>query len=217
MFTERKMTMPILLLTGFEPFGGENINPSWEVVKRFSGYTLGEWRVEARQLPVAWEEVEPALTQAFDDLQPAAVIAVGQSGGRAQVALERVAINYCLGIDNKGLVRSGEAVVPTGPAAYFSTLPIDTLAQAQKSAGIPAYISLSAGAYLCNFALYSLLHLIQERSLPTPAAFIHIPYLPEQVLGSKADVPSMSLETVEAGFRVIIGEVVKMFSEKEGA
>ena len=197
--------MRTLLLTGFEPFGGEKTNPSLAAVKSLDGYVVGDISVKAVELPVAWHRVAPLLEEALLLHAPSFVIAVGQAGGRAKIALERVGINICYGKDNYEVTRSGEPVVLDGVDGYFSSLPIESLALAINKAGVPAYVSNSAGTYLCNFALYTIEHLIRAGRLPIASCFIHIPYLPAQVADkSEQLLPSMSLDTIVTGLRTAI-------------
>jgi len=202
--------MLTLLLTGFEPFGGEKTNPSLEAVKCLDGYVAGNIVVKAVELPVAWDRVAPLLENALLEHSPSMVIAVGQAGGRAKIAVERIGINVCHGKDNYDVSRSGEPVIQGEPDGYFSSLPVESLALAISKAGVPAYVSNSAGTYLCNFALYTLEHLIRSRRLPATSCFIHIPYLPSQVADKTEQLtPSMSLETIVAGLRAAIDAVAQ--------
>ena len=182
-----------ILLTGFEPFGGEKINPSWEAV-RGVGEEIPGAAIERLCLPVEWRRGQEMLSQAIERLRPDCVLMTGQAGGCAGVSIERVAINLCeTGIaDNAGEQKCGEAVEPDGPTAYFATYPYREMLAALRAAKIPASFSFSAGAYLCNCVMYRALHL-QATAYPKMAAgFLHLPYLPEQT----QDKPSMPLETM---------------------
>lgn len=197
--------MRTLLLTGFEPFGGETTNPSLEAVKKLDGYTTGDIVVRSIELPVSWDRITPTLAAALEVHSPAFVISVGQAGGRAQIAVERIGINICIGKDNYGISRDGEAVILGAPDGYFSSLPVIPLANAMHLAGIPAHVSNTAGTYLCNYTLYTLEHLIRSGGLPIQATFIHIPFLPEQTTDkANHSLPSMSLATVVLGLRAAI-------------
>lgn len=176
-----------LLITGFAPFGGETINPSWEAVKLLPK-ALGPWRLHKLQLPVEFGAAAEAVWEAAQGLRPQVILCVGQAGGRSGVTPEQVAINLRNGTDNAGRAFQDAPVVPEGPAAYFSTLPVRAMARAIQGAGILAAVSYSAGTYVCNDTLYILLHRCRET--PIRVGFVHIPYLPQQ---PKEGVPSMPL------------------------
>jgi pyroglutamyl-peptidase len=159
----------VILVTGFEPFGGLERNPSAEVALALAGET-----VEAAVLPVDYDGVGPAL----DELVARpwdAVLLMGVAIGRPQLSLERVAINFRdrERPDNTGRVPGDPSIVPGGPSAYFSTLPLERLRDALKEEGLPAEISLSAGAYLCNASFYLARHALESRG--TPCGFLHLP------------------------------------------
>jgi len=197
--------MRTLLLSGFEPFGGEKTNPSLEAVKSLDGYIAGDVRVVALELPVAWDKVMPLLRENIALHRPSFVIAVGQAGGRAKIAVERVGLNVCFGKDNPEQVRAGEPVVLSEPDGYFASLPLQGIVSAMNAVSAPAYISNTAGTYLCNFTLYALEHIRRFKSLPLQTGFVHIPYLPAQVVNKESEhLPSMSLETVVIGLRAAI-------------
>ncbi|KFK95133.1 MULTISPECIES: pyroglutamyl-peptidase I [unclassified Serratia (in: enterobacteria)] len=188
--------MQKVLITGFEPFGGERVNPSWEVVKQLDEREVAGVRVVARQLPCVFGEALTALNAAIDELQPVLVLAIGQAGGRVDITLERVAINVddARIPDNRGQQPIDQAIVEHGPAAYFSTLPIKAMVSAMREAGIPASVSQTAGTYVCNHVMYGLLHRLSEQPA-VKGGFIHIPYLPEQAAFHPGE-PSMAAENV---------------------
>jgi len=203
----------VLLLTGFEPFGGEKINPSLAAVQQLDGYRAGDIVVKALGLPVSWTQVTPLLEQAMREHSPSYVVSVGQAGGRAKLAVERIGINICFGKDNGDESRNGERIVAAAPDGYFSSLPVTALAEAINKAGVGAYVSDSAGTYLCNFTLFTLEHLIRQANLPVAAGFIHIPYLPEQTTDKPQQLlPSMSLETVVAGLKAGVEYLAQVLS-----
>jgi pyroglutamyl-peptidase len=148
-------------------------------------------------LPVDRALAPTALVQAIDACQPEGVLCLGQASGRSAISIERLAVNLLdFSIpDNAGMQAVDEPVVPGGPAAYFVTLPVRRVLRAIQQEGIPAGLSLTAGAYLCNQVLYVLLHTLTERGLDIPAGFIHLPALPEQAAQAKNSMPSMSVET----------------------
>lgn len=196
--------MRYVLVTGFEPFGGETVNPSWEVVSQLEGSIIDRCRVVTRQLPCVFGESLSVLNAAIDQLNPAVVIAVGQAGGRVDVTVERVAINVddARIPDNRGQQPIDVAIVPGGPAAWFTRLPIKATVAAMRERGIPASVSQTAGTFVCNHVMYGLLHKISENA-EVKGGFIHIPYLPEQA-AAHAGAPSMAAQTVKAALIVAI-------------
>lgn len=198
--------MPTVLVTGFEPFGGEAINPSWEAVRQLDGRTLaGGAVVHARQLPCVFGASRNALQDAIATLRPQLVLCVGQAGGRAELSLERVAINVIDARipDNAGQQPVDEPVVPGGPAAYFSTLPVKAMVAALRADGVPAAVSQTAGTYVCNEVFYALMHAAQSLPWPARAGFVHIPYLPQQA-ARHPGAPSMALEHIVSGLALML-------------
>ena len=202
--------MKKLLITGFQPFDGESVNPALEVAKGLQGKTINGYEVIAREIPVVRFEALKAVQAAIEELQPNAVIPIGQAGGRPDITVERVGINIddFRIPDNKGNQAIDEPVVTGGPVAYWATLPIKKMVANVKAQGIPASVSNSAGTYVCNHLLYGLLHyLTTQGKTAIPAGFIHIPYLPEQMAvrsGKDAQVATMSLDTLLKGFEAMI-------------
>lgn len=193
--------MKQLLITGFDPFGGEGINPSWEAVRLLED-TIGEYRLTKLQLPTVFSRAADLLLEAADRLQPDAVLCVGQAGGRAGITPEVIGINLREARipDNEGHQPQNEPVIPGGPAAYFATLPVREMVRAMQAGGLPASLSYSAGAFVCNDVLYSLLHRFDGTAVR--AGFVHVPYLPGQAGGDK---PSMSLADIVRGLTLAIG------------
>lgn len=200
-----------VLVTGFEPFGGERVNPSWEAAGRLHGRAIGPARVEARCLPVRWAGVGPALAAALDEVQPAAVILAGQAAGRAGIALERIGINVREGVDEAGEEGGGAPVVPGGPDGLFATLPLAEAVAALRAAGIPAYVSNSAGTYLCNAALYLARHELLRRGRgDVPVGFVHVPLLPEQAArADRQPPPSMALADIVRALEIVVEATVR--------
>lgn len=202
--------MKKLLITGFQPFDGESVNPALEVAKGLQGKTINGYEVIAREIPVVRFEALKAVQAAIEELQPNAIITIGQAGGRPDITVERVGINIddFRIPDNKGNQPIDEPVVTGGPVAYWATLPIKKMVANVKAQGIPASVSNSAGTYVCNHLLYGLLHyLTTQGKTAIPAGFIHIPYLPEQMAvrsGKDAQVATMSLDTLLKGFEAMI-------------
>ena len=168
-----------LLITGFDPFGGGNINPSWEAVKLLPEQ-VGQYQIHKLAIPTIFgAAAEMILTQA-QQLHPDVIVSVGLAGGRDAVTPERIAVNIrdARIPDNRGFQPSGDRVVAEGPAAYFSTLPVEKMAEHIRQVGIPATVSNTAGTFVCNDVLYSVLHHFAGTSVQ--AGFIHVPYLPSQ-------------------------------------
>ena len=196
--------MMTILVTGFEPFRGEALNPSWEAVRRLGGDT-GDARIERLLVPTTYAESIGTVTEAIDRLRPAAVVMVGQAGGRAELSIERVAVNCddAQTPDNAGVLHEDAPIVSQGPTAYLATLPIKQIVARLRSAGFPAAVSNTAGLFVCNHLFYGVLNHIVIHNLETQAGFIHMPFLPEQVVG-KPGTPSMSLETMVAGLDCMV-------------
>jgi len=197
------MRPPIVLLTGFEAFGGESVNPSWRVAQALHGRTLGEAQVHAVQLPCVFGRALDELDAALRATSPVLVLALGQAAGRAELSLERVAINVddARIPDNAGRQPIDEPVLPGGAAAHFSTLPIKAIVAALRAAGIPAAVSQSAGTFVCNHVFYGLQQRLAGSGVRS--GFMHLPLLPEQAL-ERPDMPSLPLETMVSGTRIVI-------------
>lgn len=191
--------MKTILITGFEPFGGETVNPALEAVKQLSSYVMDGVRIITCAVPVVRYESIETVVRAIEAQHVDAVITVGQAAGRTAVTPERVAINvddYRI-MDNKGNQVIDDPVVKGGPDAYFSTLPIKAMVKAMRAGGVPAEVSNSAGTFICNHLFYGLAHYLAEHNSAVKHGFIHIPMLPEQVPdGSK---PSMDLALIIKG------------------
>ena len=189
------MTRPTILVTGFEPFGPHVSNPSADVAKALDGMDVGGVTVRADVLPVHHAEAAARVARLVIEAAPLAVVHVGLAAGRARVAIERVAVNVMdfEQPDATGWQARGEPCVADGPAAYFSTLPIARIVTALTADGIPAYVSNTAGTYLCNQTLYTTLHLIATRGLATHAGFVHVPLSSAMVAASGLEQPSMDV------------------------
>lgn len=195
--------MKKLLITGFDPFGGETVNPSWEAV-RLLPERIGEYDLIKLQIPTEFSRASEAVLMAAEALQPDAILCVGQAGGRAGITPEVVGINLREARipDNGGAQPVNEPVVKNGPAAYFATLPVREMVKALSDHGIPASLSYSAGAFVCNDVLYSVLH--RYSGTRTMAGFVHVPFLPEQ---AKEGVASMALETIAEALEIAIEQM----------
>ncbi len=194
-----------ILITGFEPFGGQSINPSWEVARTLGGLSLPQAQVRSIQLPCVFAQAAIALTRALDEFQPDIVLALGQAEGRSDISVERVAINVMDAriADNAGAQPIDLPVVAGGPAAYFSTLPIKHLVNRLRAAGLPASVSQTAGTFVCNQVFYALQHALAGRA--APSGFVHLPLLPEQAAHWPGPpMPSLPLGTQVAALTGVL-------------
>jgi pyroglutamyl-peptidase len=191
-----------VLLTGFAPFGGESINPSWQAVRALEGATIEGHRVAVAELPCEFDASLPALWRAIRRHEPHVAIAVGLAGGRDGVSLERVAINVIDARipDNAGMQPVDVPVLRNGAAAFFSTLPIKAALIELQRAGIPVHVSQTAGTYVCNQVFYALMHVLRRRKIR--AGFVHVPWLPEQAAAHGQ--PGMPLEQITTALEIIL-------------
>ncbi|WP_120966221.1 pyroglutamyl-peptidase I [Comamonas sp. lk] len=195
-----------ILLTGFEPFDKDSINPSWEVARALDGEVIAGGTVHAVQLPCVFGNAMQVLDEALAGLQPALVISLGLAGGRSDITPERVAINLddARIPDNAGKQPVDEAVVSNAPAAYFSTLPIKAMVRNLREAGIPASVSNTAGTFVCNHVFYALMHRLSRRAAAgVRGGFIHVPALPQQA-AKQPGMASMALEAQISAIREAI-------------
>ena len=181
-----------LLITGFEPFDGKTVNPSWEAVRLLPD-RIGKYEVNKLKIPTVYGAAARMVMEKARETDADVIISVGQAGGRDAVTPERIAVNIrdAKIPDNAGVLCRGQRVLPEGPAAFFSTLPVEEMSQAIRDGGIPSAVSNTAGCYVCNDVLYTLLN--KYAGTPVRVGFIHVPYLPEQ------GTPNLPLEqTVKA-------------------
>ncbi|MCP8970474.1 pyroglutamyl-peptidase I [Ectobacillus ponti] len=202
--------MKTVLVTGFDPFGGDIVNPALEAVKQLEGYASDSFRVEVRELPTVFGRSIEKLRGYMEELQPDLILCVGQAGGRTDMTVERVAINVndARIPDNASQQPIDTEVVPGGPVAYWSTLPVKALVKEMTEQGIPASVSHTAGTFVCNHIFYGLMHQLAVTGSASRGGFIHIPYLPEQA-ARQAGQPSMALETIVKGLRISIDAAVR--------
>ena len=198
-----------VLVTGFEPFGGESINPALEAVKQLEGREIGGCRVVTRALPVVRHAAIEVLLEHLRETDPVLVIAVGQAGGRLEINPERVAINIddFRIPDNGGLQPIDEAIVAGAPVAYWSTLPIKAMVEAMRRAGVPAAVSNTAGTFVCNHIMYQLHYLIEQQFPAVRGGFIHVPYITEQV-ADKVNQPCLAMSDITRALALAIEAVV---------
>lgn len=203
-----------ILITGFEPFGGETVNPSWEVAKQLDGLSVAGAQLVAVQLPCVFSKSLLALSDALEAHHPNMVLSLGQADGRSDFSIERVAINVCDARipDNEGAQPIDEPVVPDGPAAYFSSLPIKKMAAALKAQGFPAAISQTAGTFVCNQVFYGLQHALVGKG--TMSGFVHVPLMPLQAAKRAGpSLASMSTETLQAALLCALETMVRHSQE----
>src|SRR5258708_4098916 len=207
------------LITGFEPYGGRRVNPSGEWAAALDGARLGDLVVVGRTLPVVFAGLAARMEACLAETRPAVVIALGLWPGEPMIRLERLAVNLadCASPDNAGALPSEELLHPDGAPALSATLPLRAIEAALLVEGIPARLSNTAGTFLCNATLYTLLRVIAQRGEHIPCGFIHLPYLPQQVAemlsGARAgrvdlqhgtDFASMDLATMERALRIAL-------------
>ncbi|WP_290058644.1 pyroglutamyl-peptidase I [Amycolatopsis solani] len=200
--------MAEVLMTGFAPFGGEPVNPSWQAVSRLGGRRDD---VAAVELPCEFAASLPALRAAVVAHRPSLVVCVGQAGGRSDVTPERVAINLIDARipDNAGAQPVDVPVVPDGPTAYFSTLPVKACVAAVRAAGVPASVSHTAGTYVCNQVFYGLMHLLATEFPGVRGGFVHVPFSPEQVAASGKQAPSLGVDRMAEALAVLADTALK--------
>lgn len=205
------MSRSVILLTGFESFGGHGANPSQDVAKALDGRAVGDAVVASAVLPVDHAAAGPRVGRLIDELRPRAVVHLGLAAGRARLALERVAVNVMdfETPDNTGYCARGEACAADGPVAYFATLPLAAILEALLAEGVPAYVSNTAGTYLCNQTMYGTLHRLARQRDPAPAGFIHLPLLPAMVAASGLDQPSMDAGLMVRAVEIALGVIAR--------
>ena len=193
---------PCVLLTGFDAFAGAVVNPSWLAVQTLHGEMINGHALVAAQLPTVFGSAAEVLNRLLKRHKPMLVICTGQASGRSALSIERIAINVSDAriADNSGDQPVDKPVVPGGPAAYFSTLPIKAMRLAMEQGGIAAEISQTAGTFVCNHVFYSLMHTLatQDAFRQTRGGFVHVPNLPGQGL------PDMALDEVVRGLRLAV-------------
>jgi len=197
-----------ILVTGFDPFGQDTINPALEAVKQLPNEILGAAIIKL-EIPTKFHQSADVLNLAIQQHQPDFVVHIGQAGGRFGITPERIAINLddARIPDNARQQPIDQAILENGPAAYFSQLPVKAMVAKMQEMGIPASVSNSAGTFVCNHIMYQTLHFCQLNYPQIRSGFIHVPYLPEQV-ADKANLPSMDLETIKQGLVISIETMI---------
>ncbi|MGX9418176.1 pyroglutamyl-peptidase I [Vibrio sp. WJH972] len=205
--------MKKILITGFEPFGDEKVNPALEAVRRLESHALNGATIISCSVPVVHQKSIDVVIEAIEKHQPDYVMTIGQAGGRTAITPERVAVNIddFRIPDNEGNQVVDKPIVAQGPAAYFSTLPIKAMVDAIREKGIPAYVSESAGTYVCNHLFYGVQHFLNDQGIPH--GFVHIPLIAEQAI--KENKPCLSLELIVEGLACAAQVIVDSDSDQE--
>lgn len=198
-----------VLVTGFDPFGGEKVNPAFEAVKRLEDKIAGAQVIKV-EIPTVFRKSIEILDKKIEEEKPDVVICVGQAGGRFDMTVERVAINISDASieDNEGNKPIDETIFEDGENAYFSSLPIKSIVSNIRNEKIPASVSNTAGTYVCNHIMYGLLYLIDKKYKNIRGGFIHVPYLPEQAV-DKRSTPSMNINDIVTALTVAIKTTVE--------
>lgn len=202
--------MPKILVTGFDPFGGERINPALECVRHVPD-TISCAEVMKLEVPTSFSRSAAVLEEAMRRERPDHVLCVGQAGGRAAISVERVAINLVDARipDNDGAQPHDEAIREDGAPAYFATLPTKAMVRAMNEHGIPATLSYTAGTFVCNWLMYQALYLAEQLGQGTRAGFVHVPYAPEQGVGKAEGTPTMAVSDMTRALELGIGAIVE--------
>ena len=198
-----------ILVTGFDPFGGEPINPAIESVKRLPDNIAGAEIIKL-EIPTVRKKSLEKIEKAINEYNPDVILSIGQAGGRFDISIERVGINLddFRIPDNEGNQIIDEPVFPDGENSYFVKLPVKAMVQNVQKNNIPASVSYTAGTFVCNHVLYGVLYLIEKKYKGKKSGFIHIPFLPQQVV-DKRNMPSMELNTIVKGLTAAIEAIVK--------
>lgn len=199
-----------VLITGFDPFGGEQVNPAYEAVKLLPDTIAGASIIKL-EIPTVYHKAGQAVEAGIKEHNPDVVICVGQAGGRSSITVEKVAINLAEARiqDNDGQQPMDQALRANGENAYFTNLPCKAMVNEIREAGIPAHISYTAGTFVCNDVMYSLLYMIDQTYHNLRGGFIHVPYATSQVVDKPIGTPAMSLETIAKGLELAIKAVVE--------
>lgn len=199
-----------ILVTGFDPFGGEKVNPAYEAVKRLPD-NIGGAEIIKMEIPTVFSGSSEAVEEGISKYQPDVVLCVGQAGGRAGITVEKVGINLAEARipDNHGEQPMDKPLREDGETAYFATVPVKAMVKNVRVHGIPCHISYTAGTYVCNCILYNVLYLASKKYFGIRGGFIHVPYASEQAVDKPDGTPSMSLETIAKALKYAIQAVVE--------
>lgn len=202
-----------ILITGFDPFGGESINPALEAVKKLPNTILGQEVIKI-EIPTVFRKSLEKIEENIQKHNPDVVISIGQAGGRFGITPERVAINMddARIKDNEGNQPIDISIYEDGEAAYFSNLPIKAMVKEMNDNGIPASVSNTAGTFVCNHVMYGILYLVDKKYPNIRGGFIHVPYIPSQVT-TKPNTPSMSIDDIAKGLELSIKAIIENSSD----
>ncbi|MFP4001584.1 MAG: pyroglutamyl-peptidase I [Thermoplasmata archaeon] len=200
-----------LLITGFDPFGGESVNPASEVVLELDGEEINGCEIIAKEIPTVYGKSAEVVKEMIDEVEPDVVLHIGQASGTHGIRVERFAVNIndARIEDNEGNQPIDEVIVEDGPAAYWTTIPTRKIVEAVKDAGIPSFLSYTAGTFVCNHVIYSTANYVEENNLPIHYGFIHVPFLPEQAVDKDNQPPSMAKETIKEALIVAIETITE--------
>ena len=203
-----------ILITGFDPFGGESVNPAFEAVKLLPD-TIAGAQIIKQEVPTEFGRAGEVLEAAMNASKPDVVICIGQAGGRSAITPEKVGINIMDGRipDNAGYQPVDVTIREDGETAYFTSLPVKAMVQKMKDAGIPAALSYTAGSYVCNYLMYTLLYLIDKKFPGVRGGFIHVPYAMAQVVNKPLGTPSMDLHQIARGLEKAVEAIVENDSD----
>lgn len=202
--------MKKILVTGFDPFGGESINPAFEAVKLLPD-TIQDVQIIKLEVPTVFGKGPQKTIDAIEEYQPDYVLCIGQAGGRSQLTPEFVGINYAQARipDNEGNQPMNQPLVPGAPQAYFSTLPVQAMVEKIKSKGIPASVSYTAGTYVCNAMLYCVMHALYTKYPTIKGGFMHVPFALEQAVNQPAGTPAMNLQDIAKGIEAALEAILE--------
>ena len=206
-----------ILVTGFDPFGGEKVNPAFEAVKLMPDNIAGAEIIKL-EIPTVFSRSTAVVEEAIKAYSPDVVLSVGQAGGRSCVTIEKVAINLAEARipDNDGDQPLGQKLQENGAPAYYSLIPVNAIVQNVREHGLPCHISYTAGTYVCNAVMYNVLHLVNEKYSNIRSGFIHVPFACEQVIEKPNGTPSMSLIDIAKTLEYAVEAIVKNPQDIQG-
>lgn len=199
-----------IMITGFDPFGGEAVNPAYEAVKLLPS-KIGGAQIIKLEVPTVFGKAGEVLEAGIKEHHPDAVVCVGQAGGRSGICVEKVAINFqdARIPDNEGAQPVDQAIKEDGQTAYFATIPVKAMVAKMRENGIPAFVSYTAGTFVCNELMYALLYLIDKKYPDLRGGFIHVPFSMGQTVEKPIGTPAMSLESIAKGLEYAVLAVVE--------
>jgi len=207
-----------ILVTGFDPFGGEKVNPAYEAVKLIPDKIAGSEIIKL-EIPTVFTRSALVVEEAIKEHNPDVVLSIGQAGGRSSITVERVAINLAEARipDNDGEQPIDQKIKKDGENAYFATIPVKAMVKKIREKGIPAHVSYTAGTYVCNSIMYNVLYMADKKYPNIRAGFIHVPYAPEQVVDKPEGTPSMPVETIAKAIEYAIEAIVENEEDYKGS